>query len=251
MKLSEVKAELQLYSEKFYAKSLEEAGFMNYRNDLLNWYKLYNGVICHFHLLATDCRYPNLILVWMFHPSYIPEILNIPASWRSFDAPYHWWRYGTTVYFRYYNYYMPGCGINAPDSLQLGAERLHEQLFPQIQQFDSREAVYLYHKDEIYSLPGYDQISLDFVDEAIMMNDTEMYPRCVRLLEEQTIPHIRYCLEHNKSFSLSFVYEHTVEHLEAQLKALKGIEIKSYYAIMEERKAQFFKRYKLNQETVL
>ena len=80
-----IKTELRLYSECYYAPLLEEAGFISYRNDMLNWYKLYNGIICHFHLLVTHSRFPLLMQAWWFHPTYVPAILNLPASWTNYD----------------------------------------------------------------------------------------------------------------------------------------------------------------------
>ena len=61
MKDSEIKAELRYYSERYYANPLAEAGFLNYRNDLLNWYQIYNGVICHFHIVCFNRTFTIVI----------------------------------------------------------------------------------------------------------------------------------------------------------------------------------------------
>ncbi len=81
MAQKEQKEELRQISERFYAQPLRDAGFQNYRDDLLNWYKVYNGVICHYHVMLTDpYRMSDICFEWWFHPTYIAATINMPLA---------------------------------------------------------------------------------------------------------------------------------------------------------------------------
>ena len=239
-----IKTELRLYSECYYAPLLEEAGFISYRNDMLNWYKLYNGIICHFHLLVTHSRFPLLMQAWWFHPTYVPAILNLPASWTNYDEINV--LYANTAYFSSHTVER-GCGVNIPNLPQIGAENLLRGLFPQIKRLQTREAVYKFRKEEILSWTKELKVELssvttpDFADEALVMQDSEMFAPCIDYIEA-ILPRA-----HHKSMQSS-PFSRTPELLKAQLKALQGEDVDQYYAMLKERKASFLKRYKLKDE---
>ena len=243
MKEKDIKEELRIYSERCYAKPLLEAGFSSYRNDLLNWYKIYNGIVCHFHILVGHSRFPMLMQAWWMHPTYVPAILNLPASWANYQERNE--LYVTTAYFKSHTV-EPGCGINIPRLPQLGAERLYEELFPQIERLQSREALYAFRRENIIfrwdkrdrSFPLSNITDPDFADEALMAGDSEMFTPCVEHIEAM-LPraHLKYMQQ--SPFSRS------PEMLQAQLNALKGIEVDHYMELLKERKKTFMKRYKL------
>lgn len=248
MKEQEIKKELQYYSERYYAQALDEAGFVNYRGNLLNWYNIYNGVICHFHITCFDSRFPMLMLIWWIHPTYLPAILNPPAAWNRFGE---YMRFSAVTSLYRANTIEPGHFLNVPMLPQHGAERLEEQLFPQIRKLNTREAVYYAKRNAIITrweelapdTPRYNLVTPEFADAALIMNDAEMFPYCIDRLEQLAIP-----ASHRFPPKNGSIVGRSTELLEAQLKALKGVEVEGYFELMKVRKAKFMKRYKLQDD---
>lgn len=256
MKDSEIKEELRYYSERYYAKPLTEAGFVNYRNNLLNWYHLRNGVICHFHIACADPVFTMLVLVWWIQPSYLPAILNPPALWNRFDE-YMCFSQTRSLYRA--NTVEPGHFMSVPMRPQRGVECLEEELFPQMRRLNTREAVYSARKEQIFAeweksnterwefpddnTPIYVFVTPEFADAALIMHDTEMFPYCIDCLEKLAIPASRRFPPKDGSI----VYRST-ELLEAQLKALKGHDLEPYLELLKERKRRFMKRYQLHDD---
>ena len=256
MKEREIKEELRYYSERYYAKPLSEAGFTNYRNDLLNWYCIYNGLICHFHIICVNSRFPMLMLIWWIQPTYLPTIINPPASWNRFRENL-WFSTARALFPA--NTVEAGHLMNVPRLPQRGAERLEDELFPQMRRLNTREAVYSARKEQIFAdwkksnaerrwefpesdTPIYVFLTPDFADSALIMNDTEMFPHCIDRLEKLAIPASRRFQQKDA------VMDRSTEQLEAQLKALKGQDLEAYFELMKERKARFLKRYHLQDE---
>lgn len=247
MKEKEIKEELRIYSERCYAKPLQEAGFVSYRNDYLNWYKIYNGIICHFHLLVVHSRLPMLMQVWWFDPTFIPSILKLPAAYTNYQEINKLFEH--RVLFSSHTV-EPGCGIGIPRLPQLGAERLYEELFPQIEQLQTRKSVYESKRERIFSWlenPVFEVCNAttpDFADEALMIGDTDMFPDCIKHIEA-LIPLASIPYPHES------VFKRSPELLQAQLNALKGIEVEQYVGRLKERKRFFLKRYKLQDDVEL
>lgn len=249
MKEKEIKEELRLYSERCYVNPLTEAGFVSYRNDLLNWYKIYNGIICHFHILVGHSRFPMLMLVWFMHPTYLPAPLNMPVAWANFHND--WIQYCSEVHFGTH-IVEPGRGINIPKHPQLGAEVIFKQLVPQMERLQTREALYNFRREGIISIwkkippqvPRYNATSPDFADEALMMHDKEMFPFCIDRLETLALPSARRSVD-TQNKTASDVTFRSLELFEAQLKALKGEDTEQYYEMLKVRKAMFMKKFKL------
>lgn len=244
MKEKDIKAELRIYSERCYAKPLAEAGFVSYRNDLLNWYKVYNGIICHFHILVAHSRLPMFMQVWWLHPTYVPANLNLPVSWANYQEINE--LFANPVYFRS-NTIEPGCGINIPRLPQLGAERLYEDFFPRLEQLQTREILYKHRREDIIFRCKRPKVILsditipDIADEAFVMGDTEMFAPCMEHLEALLTPAHQNYMEKNP-------FRRSPELLQAQLNALKGIEVEKYRELMKERKKTFMKRYKFQDD---
>ena len=78
-----------------------------------------------------------------------------------------------------------------------------------------------------------------------MMKDTEMFPSCIETIE-RILPVSRY--EHMQRLAETTLVWRSTEQLEAQLNALKGIEVERYMELLKERKAKFMKRYKLQDD---
>lgn len=144
----------------------------------------------------------------------------------------------------------PGCGIGIPRLPQLGAERLYEELFPQIEQLQTRKSVYESKRERIFSWlenPVFEVCNAttpDFADEALMIGDTDMFPDCIKHIEA-LIPLASIPYPHES------VFKRSPELLQAQLNALKGIEVEQYVGRLKERKQFFLKRYKLQDDVEL
>ena len=238
-----IKEKLCQYSERFYAKPLKEAGFTSYRNDMLNWYKVYNGIICHFHIVSLLSQIPSLMLVWRFHPTYVPATLNIPAVWTNFRESGGWSFYTTEVHFQPATIVVGGQGC-LPDFSTAGIEKLNKELFVQMENLQTREELYIFRRKEIISRCNDRKIPLssittpDFADEALIMKDKEMFAPCIKYIET-IIPRA-----HHKSMQQS-AFGRSPDLLKAQLGALRGEAVAQYFELLKERKAQFLKRYKL------
>jgi hypothetical protein len=242
-----IKEELQGYSERCYAEILQQKGFVSYKNDLLNWYKINNGIIYHFHLLVGSCKFPVMMQVWWIHPTYIPATLNLPVAWTNFNEPMS--LYATKVLFDSH-IVENGGGINIPKLPKLGAERLLSDLFPQIEKQRTRETAYQQLKQRIMNwwagrdteYPLSNLTTSDFADQALMVQDTEFFPSCIERVGRE-IQMSQY--PHNMRFAETSVAGRSAALLQAQLKALQGIEVEQYMELLKERKAKFFKKYKL------
>lgn len=246
MAQKELKEELRQISARYYAQPLRDAGFQNYRDDLLNWYKIYNGIICHYHVMLTfPYSMSGICFEWWFHPTYIAATINMPLASTQFDEPLQ--RYlslagsmGAAP--------LPGGEILVPKLPKRGAEYIYEELLPQVVKMQTREAVYENLRNLVVSrwkhtnceYPLSAEITSDFADQALMMHDTEMFPHCVQALEKREIPNVI----REKLSKTSMIWRST-ELLEAQLKALKGIEVEAYMELLKERKEKFLKKYKL------
>ena len=239
-----MKEELRGYSERYYAKPLEEAGFLSYRNDLLNWYRISNGVICHFHILSAHSRLPMTLFLWWIHPTYVATILNPPVSWTNHDGTMKLYEHRIAFQAHIVE---PGGGINIPNLPQRGAERLFDEFFPQIEPLQSREAVYQFWKNDILKRAKRPQVELsnitspDFADQVLVMQDSEMFAPCIDYIEA-ILPRA------NHKYIQASPFSRSPELLKAQLKALQGEDVDQYFVMLKERKDKFLKRYKLQDE---
>ena len=235
-----IKAELRIYSERYYANPLADAGFLNYRNDLLNWYKVNNGVICHFHILSLHSRLPMLTFVWLIHPTYVAASLSLPSSYTNYQESMSF--YSHRMLFQSHTVELGG-GINIPNLPQRGAERLFEEFFPQIEPLQTREAVHKFWKSEIRNraknpmAPLYNLTKPDFADEVLIMKDEEMFSPCIECIKVRLS---------RAPFKEPFI--RSPELLKAQLKALQGEGVGQYFELLKERKSNFLKHHKLHDD---
>ena len=113
-----------------------------------------------------------------------------------------------------------------------------------MEQLQTRESLYESRRKRIFSwlenpvFQVYYATTPDFADEALMMGDTEMFADCIKHLEA-LIPRASILYPHESAFKRS------PELLQAQLNALRGIEVEQYFALLKERKQLFLKRYKV------
>ena len=245
MAQKELKEELRQISARYYAQPLRDAGFQNDRDDLLNWYKVYNGVICHFHiLLSFPSRMLPIVFGWWFHPTYIPATLGLPLAWPQFDEPLLLYLNEKVLQS---NLVEPGAEIPLPNLPQRGAEYLCDVFFPQVEAMQSREVVYSHVRNQILSrweaknrkFPLSNAITPEYADQALMLHDTELIPHCMESVEELMIA------RRNRKPCYPMLIWRSAEYLEAQWKALRGIEVEQYMELMKERKEKFLKKYKL------
>ncbi|MBR0124422.1 MAG: hypothetical protein IJM03_03655 [Treponema sp.] len=242
-----IKEELQVYSEQYCENELKNAGFTSYRDDKINWYKVYNGIICHFHLVSYSSRIPGMMMVWRIHPTYVPATLNIPVVWMRFKESGLWFFDPTQaqIHLAPRSVVIYG-GMNRPNQPETATDRLVQEFFPLIERLHTREELYKFKRNEILFKAKNPKISLfnltkpDFADEALLMKDSELFPPCITCIEKN-IPYASN--EHLQS-----TYYRSPELLKAQLKALQGEDVDQYFAMLKERKDKFLKRYKLQDE---
>lgn len=261
MKDQEIKEEFRYYVEKYYMEPLEEAGFTHLKNDVLHWYFICNGVICHLHFISPDGRYFAILgMEWWMHPTYLPANLRIPVVMYKYQEPEPNEFEAETLFFKAHQV-EAGHFLNIPALPRHGVEELEERLFPQVQKLKTREITRetLYAKRKEYALSLwqksrdtmqlYEFVRPYFADQALMVRDTEMYPYCIDYLEKKEIPNMQY--EVIRKYMERSVAGRSEELLKAQLNALKGIEVDHYFELLKERKAKFFKRYHLQDNYTL
>lgn len=239
-----IKEELRAYSERYCANELVKKGFTSYRDDLINWYKVYNGIICHVHLVSLTSQIPTMMMVWRIHPTYISARLNIPAVWMRLEESDIWFFDPTQVQVHLApSTFVIGGGMNHPEQPETATDRLIHELFPQIERLQSREKLYEFSRNKIITkskdpeIPLYNLTQPDFADEALIMEDSELFPDCIKNIEIE-IPRAD-----NKH-----PFRRSPELLEAQLKALRGENVSQYLEMLKERKEKFLKQYKLHDD---
>ena len=187
--------------------------------------------------------------------TFLPAIINSPVARNQFDENMEFSAYSSRFFVHTVD---PGHYLNVPKLPQRGAELLEEQLFPQLQRLNTREAVYAARREHVFSqwdenderepdfrAPRYVYVTPEFADVALVMNDVEMFPYCIERLDNLAIPaRRRFPLNPAKAS----IVDRSMEMLEAQRKALNGIEVEQYFEMMKERKARFFKKYKLQDD---
>ena len=167
------KADMQQIIKTYYADSLRDAGFVNYKNDLFQWFKVKNGLLYSVRMPVFSPAMP-IKLVWGF--GIIPLF-----TWEKIYAlpPYRDWparlKMGNEHFCNmdktyapliaeqtigklphpqgYYLY--PEAIYNLPDGLavwnlhteRLDAPKLEELILPMIDKLDTLEKVYQWNKD--------------------------------------------------------------------------------------------------------
>ena len=186
------KEHLQKWANTYFADHLRELGFVSWRSENLSWYKLVGGEV--------------LLTVYLFDSfGYLPMMpclsYGTPAAFVKPERPHKVTERSVggvfeTMRYMYFDTPMrqmaPDIQVMATDTPDGGYRKFVEEVLPVLEGIHSLEDVYLpfreYYLDRktmrLEKVPQYiDQMpfaSMDFLDEAIWMNDTEMMALCAR-----------------------------------------------------------------------
>lgn len=249
---AEILQGLQLASERYYSCPLQRAGFINCKDDLLNWYRIENGVIAHLHIISTSSRDGIIHILFGIHPTYLPVNLVPGISHSHISGCFSKILFCGAIFFRYNCAVEPDVLFALPNTPSRGADRMEAFLFPLMDRLSNRTAVYQWHKKRAQNLhrirlqeyPEYqfiNELSTDFTDEAIVEGDESVFAPCVDLVKHELAS--RQTIRNRLSLrSISFRPESL---LRAQLQALQTKDFKSYLELIRQREQRFYRKYDL------
>lgn len=183
---AEILQGLQIASERYYSPSLQRAGFINYKDDLINWYRIENGVIAHLHIISTSSRDGVIHILFGIHPTYLPVNLAPGISHSKISGCFSNILFCGAIFFRYNCAVEPDVLFALPNTPSRGADRMEAVLFPLMDRLSNRSVVYQWHKVRAKNLhrirlqeyPEYqfiNELSADFADEAIVEGDESVF----------------------------------------------------------------------------
>ena len=183
------KAHLQKWSRTYFADHLRDLGFVSWRGKDLSWYKLVGGEVLLTVYLFDSCGYLPMMpkLTYGMHAPFVkPEMpqkvtmrecgfVTETMNFMNFDLPKR---------------QMPGLQVMATDTPDGGFLKFEKTVLPILDGIHTLEDAYRpfreYYIDRmaqrLAQAPQYAGnspfASMDFLDEAIWLNDTEMMERC-------------------------------------------------------------------------
>ena len=243
---------LQIASERYYSHPLQRAGFINHKDDLINWYRIENGVIAHLHIISTSSRDGVIHILFGIHPTYLPVNLAPGISHSKIYGCFSNILFCGAIFFRYNCAVEPDVLYALPNTPSRGADRMEAFLFPLMDRLSSRSTVYQWHKVRAQNLHRYrkqrypeyqfiNELSADFADEAIVEGDESVFASCIDLVKHELEP--RQTIRNRLSLkSISFRPESL---LRAQLQALQTKDFKLYLKLIWQREQEFYRKYDL------
>ena len=181
----------QAYIREVLAEQLIQQGFVSRRGQDIHWYRVVNGEILQAVLFNTQWAALPLLLTISYscHPLFItpefPKSVHVSSLLRSIEA----FNPGRYIFKQHNNMvYAPDIAVTCPNDKYKGADILADTL-SMLNSVSSIEQCYMIHKEhyikvaEICNLPPEElfwNISPDFMDEVVYLNDVEMYPYCER-----------------------------------------------------------------------
>ena len=172
----------QQYIRKLFAERLRQEGFVSYRGQDFAWYRVINNeVIQTLYFYATFICLPAIMEVGCGnHPLYIEPLYpsgvyyhNIPCNDEIFRQ--------IQISKLSNTYYSPDILVSCPNDEYKGFDII-ESILDEMNRVDSALEAYQKHKSR-YQKWGYRAASIDFFDEVIYNNDTELYAPCLESLE--------------------------------------------------------------------
>ena len=186
------KAHIQKFARTYFADHLRDLGFVSWRGEDLSWYKLVGGeVLLTVYLFDTFGMKPMMpVLTYGMHAPFVkPEM---PQKVTMREAGF----VTETMNFMYFDNPMrqmaPDIQVMATDTADGGYRKFEETVLPILDGIHNLEDAYRpfreYYIDRRVELmqraPQYADrqvfASIDFLDEAIYLNDTEIMELCAR-----------------------------------------------------------------------
>ena len=186
------KAHLQKWARTYFADHLRDLGFVSWRGEDLSWYKLVGGeVLLTVYLFDSSGMLPMMpALAYGMHAPFVKPEMPQKVTMREVG-----W-VSETMKFLFFNtpkrQMAPDLQVMSPDTPDGGYRQFEETVLPILNGIQTLEDAYRpfreYYLDRRVSLleraPQYADrqvfASMDFLDEAIWLNDTEMMERCAR-----------------------------------------------------------------------
>lgn len=181
-----VKQRLQVWSRMYFADKLRAAGFISYNGEDLSWYRLVDGqVLQSVYLYSRSSSFTAFASVgYGMHPLFISAPMPqkpVVRGWTDDEimSKIHLRPPLTTT--------AEAPSLMVPATDLRGAEKLDEFILPLFEEHTTMVDAYLWYKARYVAMETQKRTfaTLEFIDWAIYMDDTEFYPFCLRALEQR------------------------------------------------------------------
>lgn len=187
----ERKSHLQEYAKACFAEKLHEHGFVSYKNENLSWYKIVNGEILMTVYIFT--AWPIIPIIpyigFGMHPLFVEAPIPQKVSIRGLSNDEVMTNVPMDMPLALFNETIL---VQCPATKGHGAEKLDDVVFSIFDSICSIEDVYRFYKNRHFTIKQYwnergseysINVSDAFIDMAIYLGDTEMYPICQSRIE--------------------------------------------------------------------
>lgn len=193
--LIDKKEHLKRWSQKYCAEKLREQGFVDYNQDALCWYKVVNGEVLQAVFIFNN--WPLVPLQPTFCCVMQPLFVDVPVPYKVSIRGTISKDDGFPVYLDFPRIVeSEQCQVMATDSPGGGSEKLDEIIFPTFSKASNMDEVYAYFKTNWWNynwcfcakeeakLNHRFNLTLSMIDMAIYLEDQDMYPYCIKRLDQ-------------------------------------------------------------------
>lgn len=181
------------YVEEVFAESLEKEGFICPDNNSLCWYRIKNDAILNSIVFFSSWNKLPLAMSigYAMHPLFVRPVHTTSIKFSNIPTDSERFREQPLVGNGALSYqqYSQDIKVMVPRNSGNGLYTFENVILPKMEQATSIEACYQVHKDIRLNYKYNDMfikfktISDVFVDEAIYVEDTEVYPYCIQSIE--------------------------------------------------------------------
>lgn len=209
---------LRDWAQTYFSEILGRQGFVSYNGEDTSWYRLADGQLLQsVYLYGVACESEFHVKIgYGIHPLFIKA--PIPQQCRLLD----WVDTEVMTQIHFFPPMVPLDGsypLMFPATAQHGAERLREFIFPLFEQTKTMENAYAWYKARYQAMETalLSYATPEFIDWAIYMKDRDVYPMCLRALEQKNTPAGSSCARRR----------------EAQIGAMNGSSLDEYIRLLE------------------
>ncbi|MBQ3505023.1 MAG: hypothetical protein IJA75_10040 [Oscillospiraceae bacterium] len=240
------------YIHAVMADSLRQEGYVSKDEKDLHWYRVINGDVLQAVFFYTHwAALPMFMAIgYSCHPLFItpeyPKNVHMPSMLRSLEAVNPGKQLvkqnGNTVY-------SPDAAITCPADHFRGADIL-ESILDQLNDIRTVEQCYAVHKQryrqaaELLNLSReemYHNLSTDFMDEAVFLDDQELYPYCSACIPKELARYAR-AQETRKLWNIEKYELNALNHLKEAIIDKKREEHLAYLQERQEINIRQLKR---------
>lgn len=226
---------MQTYIRSVFAHTLETEGFVNLNGDNLHWYRVVSSSIIQAIYFVADSNSLALTMCVGYgsHPLFteplFPSGIRIPN--RGEICP--------EIYLEYPNIKSPNtifsedCPVLCPKDSHKGLDMLEDIVISKFNRIHSIQDCYLFHREfwfgkELENLWGNQMLMPAFFDEAIYVNDNQVYDRCIHQIE-------LWEREWAQFSKLPAMYAKYIQQMEQQKKIMQGVGRAQYIDVLINR----------------